>query len=176
MTNVYVRMFKPNSVSDGFPGHYDLKVEGTWTFRNHSFTDPVFSYRLDGTLDVFDGSQSDTVYGINKGSSYANCAQYYHRYTVDDQLIGIVLWNLELYVASTEGEGSFIKCRLNDNCPFRTYDIHYYNCFAAVSVWLEAMRITDLRTFYDTTHETAMAACKPAVLEPNRPASWIRIY
>jgi len=168
---VNVRVMIPNAskgVDPDFLGHYDLQIEGTVEFENRTFTDPVFSYRSDGTVDVFDGNKSSLVYNTHTGNRYRCCDVKKWTFQIEAAPYYEFLEALESTIASVRtvdaSTSNTMECTLVEGNPFKHYAKEYYNCFAAVSLWVKAMWVNRLRTIFNTAHSADIQEYKPAVM------------
>lgn len=142
---VYLRAFVPG---DDTPfksiGHFDLMIKGKVKFRGKSFTNPVFSYRMeDSRLDIFNESSTGRVYDHSKGDYYYDCDVYQWQIeTISKSTLAAFLNGLNGIIASSKRHpetSAGIKCRIKSSSAFSKYRPASTNCFTAVAVWLHAM-------------------------------------
>lgn len=150
---VYVRAFVPgNNTPFKSIGHYDLMIKGKITFRGKTFTNPVFSYRMeDSRLDIFNESASGRVYDHAKGDYYHDCDVYqWHIETISAETLAGFLKGLNSIISSSyrHPETSVgIKCRIKSSCSYSRYRAKSTNCYTAVAGWLKSMGDSTLVNF-----------------------------
>lgn len=152
-----VRVMVPGEgAKEDFPGHYDLQLNANIDLYDRDFVNPVFSYRNDGTLDIFNQADSTNVY---QSQNYKSCSVYNWRFVIENNSRLDEFCNLiKSVVSSTERDGTdnvITTCYLKDGNVFKNYDFITTNCFRAVATWLNALGNYTLKLIYDGTHDNA---------------------
>ena len=178
---VHVRVFVPgaNTPEDSV-GHYDMIVVGEHEFNGVTLTNPVFSYRASAKLQVFEESASSNYYKTAAGEYYHDCSIYkwtfvlpYDKY---DTLVEELDGTIQTYSA-LGNSGKAFSCTLKDSNPFSTYVFEKYNCFHAVSVWLNTLGNFTLKAIYEAAHDYAYHDYSPENMAAKYAAKyWNRYY
>lgn len=150
---VYLRAFVPGNDTPFMSiGHYDLMIKGKVKFLGKTFTNPVFSYRMeDSRLDIFNESATGRVYDHGRGDYYYDCDLYqWHIETVSSATLANFLKGLNSIIASTgrHPETSVgVKCRIKSSSAFSKYRPMSTNCFTSTAMWLKALGDNTLVNF-----------------------------
>lgn len=183
--NIYLRMMLPKDENDDFLGHYDLQIVGNVSFKNTSYSNPVFSYRSVGCVDVFDGDESSKVYRTSV-SDYKNCNIYRWPMTITDDKYNNFIAEMSADLKSApsnivDGNGTVLTNK-GDRYSFKTgsgfnvYLKEYHNCYHAISRWLNWMGKPDFIGKFNQEHNADVTECKPATLKPLIGSNWTLHY
>lgn len=150
--DIYLRIFVPSSKSPkNSVGHYDLMIKGDLRFHGKTFKNPVFSYRTDGSLEVFSAKDTKSVYKHSSPSDYyyGNHLYYYHT-SVDGlsnvyKFLNAVGDNVKSVSTHPNCSRAF-KCGLKGT--FSKYKVKYVNCFLAVAKWMQIFGKNSLMKYY----------------------------
>lgn len=166
--DIYVRVFVP---SDKTPkqsvGHYDLMIKGKLHLAGKNFTNPVFTYRTDGTLEVFSARDTKKVYPHSKKSDYYyGCHMYLYHMKVDKMekvydFISAVSNHIKSTHSSKDCKGAII-CDLKGK--FSHYKLTYVNCFLAVARWTNTFGNSKLMEHYNNYYNGDHASYLPAAV------------
>lgn len=153
MVDVVLRIFVPSKKSSPKSiGHYDLMIKGQLHFKGKTFDDPVFSYRTDGSMEVFSADDTAKVYKHSKRSDY-----YYgvHMYTYRKRVKGLssvykFIDTIGGHVKSTHTHPNCkraLKCELKG--VYSKYKVKYVNCYLAAAKWMEIFGEDEFMDYYN---------------------------
>lgn len=166
--NWHARMIYPHTAGSDALGHYDLQLEGTYTFDGVTYTNPVFSYGNDdgtGFLAVFDRSLTSAIYKnylpfkgyhYNDTTSSTN-AEYQAFLTFINQSIDA---NSKTRVNVKNSSGTVIgkMTRYELTTSYKNYSKSSRNCFKALGLWVGELgdnRFTNFANNHPYTEYTA---------------------
>lgn len=169
--NWHARMIYPYTEGSNATGHYDLQLEGTYTFDGVTYTNPVFSYNRDsndedvGYLAVFDKSLTTAIYKgylpfrgyhYNETSSSTN-AEYQAFLTLID---GSIDYGSKTRKNVKNSNGTVIgkMTRYDLTSSYKNYSKSSRNCFKALGLWVSALgddRFTNFANNHPYTDYTA---------------------
>lgn len=166
--DIYVRIFVPSAKSPhSSVGHYDLMIKGQLRFHGKTFKNPVFSYRTDGSLEIFSSADTGTVYKHKSKSDYyyGNHMYYYHTSVNGLSNVYSFLSSLGTNVRSVKGHpnsSKALKCELKGK--FSDYSVRYVNCFLAVAKWMKLFGKNGLMNYYDAYYRGDKSNYLPATI------------
>lgn len=164
---------------EAFPGHYDMLIEKQMTIFGIYFTRPVLSYRMSGSVDIFNEQDSYVAYKAGD-NYYKDCDVYHWAFTIanDSKLNDLVTLLSGVLISHTpiEDVNPSCHCTIDEDNPFSHYTAENYNCFHAVSVWLDALGNNTLRLMYLVAHNNANKDYSPAAMAAQYSSSWTRYY
>lgn len=154
--NVYVRAFVPGSNTPWKSiGHFDLMIEGVVSFRGKTFKNPVFSYRTDSYMAVFNETNTGKYYDHDSRSDYYyDCDIYQAKFaTVQAGDVQAFLKKLNSIIASSTKYSGGVMCKFKSSSEFKKYKASSTNCFYAVAKWMQGFGNDSLLNYYYGAHK-----------------------